>query len=78
MEEKAQGDNIPQSTTSVQNVSVDLPTAFDYEGSSFYVRECYATYYDSIIELLKRYKYISVTGTPGLFVFLCISIRIDE
>jgi hypothetical protein len=54
---------------SVQNVSVGLPTAFKYSSKVFYVRECYKTYYERVIQLLEEYDYISVTGTPGLYFY---------
>ena len=54
---------------SVQKVSVGLPTAFKYNAELLYVRECYKTYYERVIQLLQQYDYISVTGTPGLFFY---------
>jgi predicted ATP-dependent serine protease len=47
----------------------DAPQTFLYKADTIYVRECYHTYYDKIIdELLGKldYYFISVTGTPGI------------
>ena len=52
--------------TPVQHVSVGLPTAITYDAELYYVRECYTKYYEWVLQLLQKYDYISVTGTPGL------------
>lgn len=52
----------------VKSVPEGLPMAFKYESLVYYVRDCYATYYAQIKELLGNpgKDYISVTGTPGI------------
>ncbi|CAK5181390.1 unnamed protein product [Aphanomyces euteiches] len=50
----------------VRDVTINLPTSFKYSAEKFYVRECYKSYYDQVIELLRKKDYISVTGTPGI------------
>ncbi|KAJ3270982.1 hypothetical protein HDV01_007132, partial [Terramyces sp. JEL0728] len=44
----------------------NLPMSYEFEGESFYVRDCYDKYYQDIIKILQRKKYISLTGTPGI------------
>lgn len=41
---------------------------YSYRRPEFYVRECYATYYDEILRLLSRkhLEVVTVTGTPGI------------
>ncbi|KAL3669146.1 hypothetical protein V7S43_005530 [Phytophthora oleae] len=38
----------------------------DYTLPDYYVRKCYSEYYDLILEMLKTYNIITVTGTPGI------------
>jgi hypothetical protein len=50
----------------VMAVPKNVPQSFEFPGDKFYVRDCYEAYYQQIMGLLGRYKYISVTGTPGI------------
>ena len=48
-------------------ITNDLPVAFTNESlKEYYVRKCYDVYYQLIIDRLNKYKYLSVTGTPGM------------
>ncbi|CAK4650434.1 unnamed protein product, partial [Aphanomyces euteiches] len=58
--------NVADEAQGVQDVTVDLPTAFKYRAEEYYVRKAYSSYYVRVIELLQTYDYISVTGTPGI------------
>ncbi|KAH9119784.1 hypothetical protein AeMF1_007734, partial [Aphanomyces euteiches] len=58
--------NVADEAQSVQDVTIGLPTAFEYLAEEYYVRKAYSSYYDRVLELLQTYKYISVTGTPGI------------
>ncbi|KAH9122898.1 hypothetical protein LEN26_010059 [Aphanomyces euteiches] len=58
--------NMSVEAQGVQDVTVDLPTAFKYRAEEYYVRKAYSSYYVRVLELLQTYKYISVTGTPGI------------
>ncbi|KAJ3310798.1 hypothetical protein HDV04_004663 [Boothiomyces sp. JEL0838] len=42
----------------------DLPMSYGFVGESFYVRDCYEKYYQDIVKILQKEKYISLTGTP--------------
>ena len=53
----------------IMTVPLDAPQAFLYMGDKFYIRACYNKYYDIIMDELfgkLNYRYISVTGTPGI------------
>ena len=51
----------------IQSIDFELPMTFCYELPSFFVRSCYDEYYQILMKLLKRYHFISITGTPGIF-----------
>lgn len=50
-----------------QDVSVGLPMESDCLQPIYYVRKCYAEYYELVIRLLevKKVKYVTISGTPG-------------
>lgn len=50
----------------VMYVPVNVPQSFEFLEEQFYVRVCYDVYYQEIMDLRAQYKYISVTGTPGI------------
>jgi hypothetical protein len=47
-------------------INTHLPMAHEYEGSQFYVRDCYHSYYKLLISTMETKKYITLTGTPGI------------
>jgi hypothetical protein len=49
----------------VQTIKFQLPLSNAYMLDTFYVRDCYEEYYNHVIHLLDKYKYVTVTGTPG-------------
>ena len=62
-----------ETTTNIQTVECVLPMANRYTRKEFYVRPCYAEYYDLIVTLLENTMQwkeskdqIIVTGTPGI------------
>jgi len=51
----------------VQAVQYELPMSFFYERKTFFVRDCYPIYYEHLVRNLEKgYRYISVSGTPGI------------
>ena len=56
-----------ESQSKIQSIDFQLPMTYEYDLPSFYVRDCYDEYYQVLMKLLKQYKFISVTGTPGIF-----------
>jgi hypothetical protein len=45
-----------------------LPQTIEYTLPQFYVRECYDVYYTQALHLLNTFKYVSITGTKGIFL----------
>jgi hypothetical protein len=50
--------------------SPQLPQTNEYTPPQFYIRKCYDVYYDQAKQLLNTYKYVSITGTKGIFLLI--------
>ncbi|TMW60626.1 hypothetical protein Poli38472_000668 [Pythium oligandrum] len=58
-------------SSAVLNFPKDIPFQYDYEVDTFYVRPCYARYYEYITNKFAETGYtrkrgVTVTGTPGI------------
>ena len=61
------------STAIVEKVDIRIPMNHCFGGSSksfvsptFYIRRCYPSYYDMILECLQNYDVVTLTGSPGI------------
>jgi hypothetical protein len=43
-----------------------VPQSNEFAGTKIFVRECYPEYYNLLQAELEEYRWISVTGTPGI------------
>jgi hypothetical protein len=66
---KSESLTAPTDMTKAEPFPKDVPMENKYTGDKYFVRECYAEYYAVVMDLLRSYDGVSVTGTPGTPAF---------